>query len=180
MALVKRRGAGRIAVAHRRPFAPVDEQRERVLRARVRNRAGHVGDPVLVHGRSRHAAQQRGHVVDRHRRAGRVAAGVVVAQAQANGVDVRSRPARIVVQVLMHQRERLAARGARSKRVRLGVVRAKRIAPVNIQRERVQRARIADRAGQGGRAILVDHGHWVEHQRRSDVVNCYIEIRNRL
>ena len=155
-------------IVRRQQVTPVHVQRERVQRARIGDRPGQSRRAVLVNRRCRQAAQHRGHVVDRHRRRVTGRAGVVVGKRQADGVSVAGRGGRVVVQVLVSQRE-----GCCTGRIRnlLDIVRRQRITPVHVQRERVQGARIGDRPGQSRRTVLVNRRCRQAAQHRGHVVN---------
>ena len=169
----QRTGAERVLfdVVRRKRIAPIHIQREGVQGPRIADRAGQCRDTVLVDRRDRVQHQRWCHVVHLDRRCIAARFRIVISHRSADRVGVAGCTRRIVVQVLMRKRKRLAARGACTKRVLLDVIRRKRIAPVHVQRERVQRTRIADRSGQCGHAVLVDRRHGIQRQRGRHVVD---------
>ena len=96
---------------------------------------------------------------------------VVIAEGHVDQVVVARRCGRVVVQILMRQHERLGARGAGTDRVLFDLVRREWIAPVNVQREGIERAGVVDGDGQVRHAVFVDSIHRIQRERRRDVVH---------
>ena len=149
-------------VARRQRIAPVDRQRERVERPRIGDDAGHDCGSVLV---------DRSDGIERHRRfdirhedgfRGEISAQVLVHHLHANRVGVLRCSG--VVEVLASHCERLRAAGAGRQRDGFDVAGRQRIAPVDRQRERVERPRIGDGAGQCHLAVFTGGGHGIERQ----------------
>ena len=143
----------------------------RIQRAHVGERPRDCRRAVLVNHRRVNILDHRGHVVHSDRGRSRVGTRVVVGQRHADRIHVAGSAARVVVQILVRQGERLTLSGRCTVRVRLHIVGRKRVAPIHHQRERVQRTRIADRAGQHGHSVLADRCHRVQDQRRCHVVH---------
>ena len=105
--------------------SPVDHHRVRIQRADVRDRArdGHRTALVDHHRINANPRDHRVHVGDRGGRAGHVRTRVVVGRCGNDRITVRRRPTRVIVQVLMRQREALTARRAGTECVPFDVVR---------------------------------------------------------
>ena len=161
----------------------------RVLRAHIAVSACQVDHAVFVHRRGRDAVNQGDHVRDRRGRAVDFRARIIIGQGHTNRVRVAGRARGVVVQVLVRQRECLAARRAGSERILLDVAGGERIAPVNRQRERVQCPGIDDVASQRCRFALVDRRsdrhvyqfsrHVVDRHHRVSAASAKIIVANR-
>src|SRR5262249_18879211 len=103
---------------------------------------GHVGTRV----------HRRGHVVNRHGGGGGPRGAVVVGHHDADGVDVRGRPAGVVVQVLVRGAEGQHARGEGQRGAALPG------APGDDHRVGIQRVRVAEGPAHDDRVVLVDRG----------------------
>ena len=136
-----RRDAGaavRVAVLLDRPSIG-----KRIQRGGVADTAAQVdGRALRAAARGACDGRRRRHIAHRYVRGGRGRARVVVRHRHADRVAVRRRAARVVVQILMR-----LAEGRRPHRVAERRNR-RTVAPVHPQRERVQRARVADRTAQ--------------------------------
>ena len=90
----------------RRPITPVHLQRERIQRSGIGNRPSQRAHTILARRRGRQTRENRSHIADRHRCAGRAAIAIVVGDRDADGVAVRC----VVIQVLMRVIERRRSR----------------------------------------------------------------------
>ena len=142
----RRRGGGQRAEARARGVAPGDRRRVRVARADVGPAAGQRDllagehDAVGAHGRPEpvYARVDRGDrrsVLDLGRRGGRAGAAVVVGDVEPDGIRVRRRPGRVVVEIAVR-----ACEGPRAGR-ELGLL-GRPVAPVDHELERVADAGI--------------------------------------
>ena len=128
---------------------------------------------VLVHRCGRKRIDHRIHVVDQHRFAVRTYARIIVGHNDVDRIAVLRGRRRIVIQVLVRQRKRLAASGAGTEGIRLGVVRREWIAPVYVERECIQRSWIGNRTSQRSSAVLVDRHHRIQRYCGSHVVHLH-------
>ena len=138
---------------------------------RIVKRAAKRCDAILVDRYIANVQVTWSHVADRHGFAIRVHSRIVVGHRGADRVGIAGRARRIVVQIPMRQCEGLVARRAGAERVLFDVVRRKGIAPVDIQGEGVQRARVDDGAGESRNAVFADRGDRIECERGRDVVH---------
>ena len=131
---------------HPAAITPVDLNGERVQSTWVRDRSAQRARTILDRRRSGQAQDAWRDIDDGHHRAGRGAAAVVVGDRHGNRVVI----CRVVVQVLV-----CLGKARRPSRI---VERLKRraIAPIYLQRERVQHTRIGDHPGQRTDPVLAD------------------------
>lgn len=109
----------------------------------------------------------------------RAEAGVVVSDRAGNCERILSCPGRAVVDVLVRQCKGLRSGRAGGEVVRFGVVRAEWIAPVDAQRERVERAGVSDRARDCGIAILKMQN--CSEQEIAELIGCSVRtVRRRI
>ena len=164
----QRRVAQRNAVCS--AVAPVQIKGKAVQRTWVNDGAGQGGVIILVdRGCQRPAHDFRRYVVYLHALAVAAHAAVVVGHRGIDRVTIRRCARRVVVQILVRQGKDLAARAAGAEVVAFDVARRQCVAPVDIQGERVQRARIRDGSGQRRHTVLVDGGDAVQNHGRRHV-----------
>ena len=133
-----------LVVVRRVGIAPVDLQGKEIQQPRIADRAGDHYDSVFVdrlHGIER---QHGGHILDQHGRAATVGPRIVVGYIDVDRVSVLRGQRRIVVHVDVRQRDRLTSTAAGRNWIRLHIARTVRIAPVDVDRERIKRAGIVD------------------------------------
>ena len=161
--------AGRQRIRHGTfVIAPIDHHRERIADSHVVHRAGERGYVAFVDGgghrhvgKRRHGVEYPGHVS-----LGIGRARVVVAYGDGQEIEIDGRGGRIIVRVLVVQRE---IGRARRKRVRMD---SRAVAEVDIDEEGVQRAGISNRPGNlEVTAFDRSQGHAHTAQHRIDVVH---------
>ena len=160
----------RIEVVGTQRITPIDVERECIQRSRIDDGTRQRCDAVFVDRHHRIQRHCRIHVVDQHGFAVRTYARVIVGHTDVDRVGVLRGRRWVIVQVLVRQCKRLAARRTGTERVLLGVVGRQRIAPVHIQRKCVQRSRISNRTCQCRNAVFADRHDRIQRHRGRHVV----------